>query len=232
MFDLPYLFDNYEQVHKVTEGQIGQKLLKSLGSKRLVGLAIWDNGFKQMNANRPLRRVDDFKGLKLRIFSSKVLDAQMRALGAIPQVLAASEMYSAMQTGVVDRNENTESTFWQLKFYEVQTYLTLSSHGYVGYAVVMNKDFWEALPADIRAIREGAIKEATAYNNQIAEKENADALEQVRKTGRTEVITLTAEQKAEWKKALAKVHRETEGRVGKDLLESIYKETGADPNRL
>ncbi len=232
VFDLPYLFDNYEQVHKVTEGPIGQKLLKSLASKRLVGLAFWDNGFKQMNANRPLRRVDDFKGMKLRIFSSKVLDAQMRALGAIPQVLAASEMYSAMQTGVVDGNENTESTFFQFKFFEVQKYLTLSSHGYVGYAVVMNKDFWEGLPPDIRSILEGAIKEATVYNNQIAEKENADALEQIRKTGRTEVITLTAEQKTEWKKALAKVHRETEGRVGKELLESIYRETGSDPNKL
>ena len=158
VFDLPYLFENYEQVHKVTEGPIGQKLLRSMGSKKILGLAFWDNGFKQMNANRPLRMPDDFRGLKVRIFSSKVLDAQFRAVGAIPQVLAASEMYQAMQTGLVDGNENTESTFYQFKLFEVQKYLTLSNHGYVGYAVVVNKEFWEGLPADIREILEQAMK--------------------------------------------------------------------------
>src|SRR6187455_3720899 len=117
-FDLPYLFDNYEQVHQVTQGPIGKQLLDQLEPKGLKGLAFWDNGFKQMNANKALRVPADFKGVKMRIFSSKVLDAQMRALGAIPQVLAASEMYQAMQTGLVDGNENTESTFYDFKLYE------------------------------------------------------------------------------------------------------------------
>ena len=140
-FDLPYLFDNFEQVHQVTQGPTGKQLLDQLEPKGLKGLAFWDNGFKQMNANKALRVPADFKGVKLRIFSSKVLDAQMRALGAIPQVLAASEMYQAMQTGLVDGNENTESTFYDFKLYEVQKYLTHSSHGYVGYLVVANKKF-------------------------------------------------------------------------------------------
>ena len=231
-FDLPYLFDNYEQVHKVTEGPIGQRLLKSLAKYRILGLAFWDNGFKQMNCNKPLRNVEDFKGLKFRIFSSKVLEQEMRSVGAIPQVLAASEMYQAMQTGIVDGNENTESTFYQFKLYEVQKYLTLSNHGYVGYGVVVNREFWEGLPPDIRQILEQAMKEATAYNNKITEKENTDALELIRKTGKTEVITLTPEQKAGWKKAMLAAHRETEVRVGKELIDSIYKETGFDPKKL
>src|SRR6185436_2025181 len=159
-FDLPYLFENFKQ------------LLDQLEPKGLKGLAFWDNGFKQMNANKALRVPADFKGVKLRIFSSKVLDAQMRALGAIPQVLAASEMYQAMQTGLVDGNENTESTFYDFKLYEVQKFLTESSHGYVGYLVVANKKFWDGLPADVRKVMEEAMAKTTTYANAISEKAN------------------------------------------------------------
>ena len=231
VFDLPYLFDDYAQVHKVTGGAIGERLLRSLASRRIQGLAFWDNGFKQMNADRPLRRPEDFKGLKMRIFSSKVLEAQMRALGAIPQVLPASDMYMALQTGLVDGNENTESTFYQFKFYEVQKYLTLSRHGYVGYALVANKAFWDGLPADVRATLEGVVREATAYNDAIAEKENLESLELVRKTGKTEILALTPGERLAWKKALLPVHKDAEARVGKDLVEAIYKEIAFDPDK-
>src|SRR5262249_37868734 len=177
LFDLPYLFDNYDDVHKITEGPIGKQLMKELEPGGLKGLAYWDNGFKEMNANKPLRKPEDFKGLKLRIFSSKVLDSQMRALGAIPQVLAASEIYNAMQTGVVDGGENTLSTFNSFKFYEIQKYVTISDHGYVGYGVIVNKKFWEGLPADIRATLETAMAETTRFANQLTVKEHNDALE-------------------------------------------------------
>jgi C4-dicarboxylate-binding protein DctP len=161
VFDLPYLFDDNEELHKITQGPIGQSLLKKLESKGILGLGFWDNGFKQMSANKPLRKPEDFKGLKMRIQSSKILDMQMRALGANPQVMAFSEVYQALQTGVVDGTENPISNFYTQKMHEVQKYVTLSDHGYLGYAVIVNRKFWDALPADIRAALEEAMKEAT-----------------------------------------------------------------------
>ncbi|HMA88356.1 MAG TPA: TRAP transporter substrate-binding protein [Burkholderiales bacterium] len=229
VFDLPYIFDNYATLHKVTEGSVGKMLFDKLGAKGIIGLAYWDNGFKVMSANKPLRTPADFKGLKLRIQSSKVLEAQMRALGAIPQVMAFSEVYQALQTGVVDGTENPPSNFYTQKMYEVQKYLTLSDHGYIGYAVIVNRQFWSGLPPDIRTTLEGAMKDATQYANDIAKDENDKALAEVKKTGKTEFITLTPEQKAEWKKALLPVHREMEGRIGKDVIQAVYRETGFKP---
>ena len=231
-FDLPYLFDNYDQLHKITYGPVGAALFKKLEPKGIIGLAYWDNGFMDMSANKPLRKPADFRGLKMRIQSSKVLDSQMRALGAIPQVMAFSEVYQALQTGVVDGTENPPSNLYTQKMYEVQKYLTLSDHHYLGYAVIVNKKFWDGLPADIRKTLEQCMVETTKYVNEIAKKENDDALEAVRKSGKTEIITLTPEEKREWKKALIKVHKENESRIGKALIESIYKETGFDPSKL
>ena len=230
VFDLPYLFESEEELHKITEGPIGQGLLKKLESKGILGLAFWDNGFKQMSANKPLRKPADFKGLKMRIQSSKVLDMQMRALGANPQVMAFSEVYQALQTGVVDGTENPVSNFYTQKMHEVQKYLTLSDHGYLGYAVIVNRKFWEGLPADIRTSLEEAMKEATKHANDIAKKENDDAFEAVKESGKTQIITLTPEEKADLKRVLVKVHQQAEERIPKDLIQSIYKETGYTPN--
>ena len=232
VFDLPFIFDGYTDVHKVTEGPIGRKLLQKLDGKGIVGLAYWDNGFKPMSANRALKKPDDVKGLKMRIQSSKVLDAQMRALGALPQVMALSEVYQGLQTGVIDGTENVISNFYTQKMYEVQKFVTLTDHGYIGYAVIANKKFWDALPADIRATLEGAMKDATKFANAGAKQENDDALSGVRKTGRTQVIELTPAERLAWKKALVKVHAEMAPRIGKALVDEIYKETGFDPNKL
>jgi C4-dicarboxylate-binding protein DctP len=231
-FDLPYLFESYADLHKVTQGPVGLSLLKKLDAKGITGLAFWDNGFKVMSANKPLRTPADFKGLKMRIQSSKVLDQQMRDLGAIPQVMAFSEVYQALQTGVVDGTENPPSNLYTQKMHEVQKYVTVSDHGYLGYAVIVNKKFWDGLPADIRTTLEGAIKDATVYANDIAKKENDEALEGVRKSGKSQIITLTAEEKKAWKKALVGVHREQEARIGKETLDAIYKATGNDLNKL
>ena len=229
VFDLPYIFDNYDELHKVTSGPVGQGLFKKLESKGLVGLAYWDNGFKDMSANKPIRVPADYKGLKMRIQSSKVLGDEMKALGAIPQVMAFSEVYQALQTGVVDGTENPPSNIYTQKMNEVQKYVALTEHGYLGYAVIVQKKFWDALPADIRATLEGAMKDATKYGNDIAKKEYDDALEAIRKTGKTEIIVLTPEQKAAMKKALVSVHKDNESRVGKETLAEVYKETGFKP---
>jgi len=229
VFDLPYMFDNFEELHKVTEGPVGAALFKKLESKGITGLAYWDNGFKVMSANKPIRVPADYKGLKMRIQSSKVLGDEIKALGAIPQVMAFSEVYQALQTGVVDGTENPPSNFFTQKMQEVQKYLALTDHGVIEYAVIVNKKFWDGLPADIRTTLQGAMNEATKYANGIAKKDNDDALEAVKKSGKTEILTLTPEQKAAMKKALVTVHKENESRVGKDTLTAVYKETGFKP---
>src|SRR3954452_13742502 len=210
IFDLPYIFDNYDDLHAVSGGRIGRDLFKKLDSKGIVGLAYWDNGFKVMSANKALRTPADFRGLKMRIQSSKVLDAQMRALGATPQVMAFSEVYQALQTGVVDGTENPPSNLYTQKMNEVQKFVTLSDHGVIEYAVIVNKKFWDGLPADIRGTLEGAMKEATKYADDIAKKENDDALAAIKASGKTEIITLTPADKAAWKKVAVAVHKENE----------------------
>ncbi|MEM5331062.1 TRAP transporter substrate-binding protein [Paraburkholderia sp. JHI2823] len=232
VFDLPYLFSDYTGLHKVTQGPVGKQLLDKLQSKGITGLAYWDNGFKVVTANKPMHVPADFKGLKFRIQSSKVLDAQFRALGAIPQVMAFSEVYQGLQTGVVDGTENTTSNVLTQRMNEVQKYLTVSNHGYIGYAVIVNKKFWDGLPPDIRTTLEGAMRDATTYADDIARKENDDALEKIKSTGKTQIIALTPAERVQWKQALIKVHRQQESRVGKDTIEAIYKATGFDPARL
>ena len=232
LFDLPYIFDDYEQLHTITTGPVGKQLLDMLGSKGVLGLAYWDNGFKVMSANKPLRNPDDFKGLKMRIQSSSVLDAQMRALGALPQKMAFSEVYQALQTGVVDGTENPPSNLYTQKMYEVQKYVTLSDHGYLGYAVIVNKKFWNDLPDDVRSQLESAMVDATKFANDIAKAENDKAMEEIKKWGKSEIITLTADQKKAWKKALIKVHAEMAERIGQDTIDEVYKELQFDPTKL
>ncbi len=232
VFDLPYIFDSYEDLHKVTTGAAGRELLAKLEPKGIRGLAYWDNGFKSFSANKPLKAPADYRGLKMRIQSSKVLDAQMRALGAIPQVMAFSEVYQALQTGVVDGTENPISNLYTQKMHEVQKHLSLTNHGYLGYAVITNKKFWDELPADVRAQLEQAMKEATEYANKIAKEENDDSLAKVRASGKTEVYTPSAAERLELKKALIKVHAQMESRIGKETIHTFYKETGFDPAKL
>ena len=221
VFDLPYLFPDQATVERVSDGEIGQRLFGKLESKGIKGLAFWDNGFKQVSANRPLRKVSDFRALKMRVQSSKVLAATFRKLGAIPQVMAFSEVYTALQQGVVDGAENPVSNLYTQKMHEVQKHLTLSDHGCLVYAVITNKKFWDGLPADVRAALEQAMKEATRYERAIAAKENLDALAQVRASGKTEVYVLTEEERSQWRQTLLPVHQEFESVIGKDLIASV-----------
>nr|WP_245238910.1 TRAP transporter substrate-binding protein [Methylobacterium platani] len=224
VFDLPYILPDKAALRRVTDGALGKRLFDKLQTKGITGLAYWDNGFKVMSANKPLRMPADFRGLKMRIQSSKVLEAEFRALGAIPQVMAFSEVYQGMQTGVVDGSENTPSNMYTQKHHEVQKYITLSDHGYIGYAVITNKKFWDGLPAEIRAELDKAMTEATVYANEVADKDNAEALDEMKKSGKTTLITLTADEKAAWKAALEPVTADMTKRVGKDVIEEFQKE--------
>ena len=232
VFDLPYIFDDYNELHKVTQGPVGQQLLAKLEPKGIRGLAYWDNGFKSFSLNTPIKSPADLKGKKLRIQSSKVLEEEIRALGGMPQVMAFSEVYQALQTGVVDGTENPVSNLYTQKMHEVQKHLTITDHGYLGYAVIVNKKFWDALPADIRGQLETAMKDSTAYANKMAKEQNDKDLDSVKKSGKTTVYVLTKEERLVFKKALAPVHQKMEARIGKEIIQSVYKETGFDPNAL
>ncbi|HBF54677.1 MAG TPA: C4-dicarboxylate ABC transporter, partial [Afipia sp.] len=230
VFDLPYILPDKAALGRITKGPIGKSLLAKLEPKGITGLAYWDNGFKIMTANKPMHKVADFQGLKMRIQSSKVLEAEMRALGAIPQVLAFSEVYQAMQTGVVDGNENTPSNVYTQKMHEVQKHATLSNHGYIGYAVIVNKKFWDGLPADVKPQVEKAMAEATEFANDISQKENDDAIAAMKKAGTTTFYELTPAERAEWMKALEPVTQDMASRVGKDLIAAFQKEANAKTN--
>jgi C4-dicarboxylate-binding protein DctP len=223
VFDLPFIFNNDDDLHKVTTGPTGQKLLDKLEPKGVKGLAFWDNGFKSFSANTPIKTPEDLKGKKLRIQSSKVLEEQMRAIKAMPQVMPFSEVYQALQTGVVDGTENPISNFYTQKMHEVQKHLTLTEHGYLGYAVIVNKKFWDGLPADVRTQLEAAMKESTEYANKIAKDMNDKDLASVIASGKTTVVSLTPAERAAFKAAMISVHDKMADRIGKETIEAVYQ---------
>jgi len=231
VFDLPFLFADKEALHRVTNGPIGKNLFKRLESKGIIGLAYWDNGFKVMSANRPLITPADFLGMKMRVQPSKVLDLQMRRLGASPQVMAFSEVHRALETGVVDGTENPPSNLYTQNMHKVQKHLTVSNHGYLGYAVIVNKKFWDGLPAELRDQLNGAMREATNYSNAIAQQENERALTLIRQSGLTTIHTLAEHDKAQWRRALLPLRTEVEARIGKELIEAVEKESATSDVR-
>jgi len=221
VFDLPFIFADYDALRKVTQGEVGAQLLAKLEDKGISGLAYWDNGFKIMSANSPLKTPDDFLGLKMRIQSSKVIEAYMNKLGAVPQVMAFSEVYQALQTGVVDGTENPPSNMYTQKMNEVQDHATVSNHGYLGYAVIVNKQFWDGLPEDVREGLDKAMLEATEYANSIAKDDNDQALAAMEAAGTTEFYTLTDEERAAWMEALAPVNDEMAERIGAETIAAV-----------
>jgi C4-dicarboxylate-binding protein DctP len=230
VFDLPYILPDLKTLRKVTEGPLGLRLLKLLDSKGITGLAYWDNGFKQMSANKKLVTPADYQGVKFRIQSSRVLQAQFKALSSLPQVMAFSEVYQALQTGVVDGQENTWSNIYTQKMHEVQKYITETNHGYIGYVVIVNKKFWDDLPADIRDQLSKAMKEATDFNNAQSQKENDDALAEIKKGGKSEIIKLTPEQDEAMRKAMEPVYKDAASRVGQPLIDEFQKEAKSTTN--
>jgi len=222
--DLPWLFKDEETYAKAMKGPVGKWLFSKLESKGISGLAYWDNGFHMTSANRPLLMPADFQGLKVRISGSKIADRYFRDVGSIPQIMAFSEVYQALQTGVVDGCENTASNYLTQKFYEVQKDITVSYHAHLQYAVIVNSKFWNGLPPDIRKQLDKAMDEATDYTNSIAVKENEDALAEIKKSGKTTLHYLTDEQKKAWQVAMQPTYAWAKGRVGQEVLDLIAKE--------
>lgn len=230
VFDIPYLFHDTTDLARITEGPIGREILQQLEPKGIVGLGYWNNGFKILSANTPLIKPDDLLGLKVRIQSSRVIEEQMTTLGALPQVLAFSEAYQALSSGVVDGTENPPANFYNQKMFEVQRHATVTNHGFLGYAVIVNRDFWNALPTDIRDALERAVRDATPFANAEAAKENEDAMTAMRETGKTAFHVPTAQEREAWEAALKPVRARVADRVGPDLLRRIEAEIeGARP---
>ena len=222
--DLPWLFKDEDTYTKAMKGPVGKWLFQKLEAKGISGLAYWDNGFHMTSGNRPLIAPADFQGLKVRISGSKIADRYFRDIGSIPQIMAFSEVYQALQTGVVDACENTASNYLTQKFYEVQKDITVSYHAHLQYAVIVNSKFWNGLPPDIRKQVDKAMDEATDYTNSIAVKENEDALAEIKKSGKTTLHYLTDDQKKAWEVAMRPTYAWAKGRVGQEVLDMLAKE--------
>jgi C4-dicarboxylate-binding protein DctP len=229
IFDLPFLASDDARAHEMMLSPMMGELNQKLAAKGVSALSYWDNGATVFTANRPLIWPDDFRGLKLRIQGGKVQDAVARELGALPQILAFSQVYQSLQTGVVDGEDNVPSNILTQKFYEVQKHLTVSFHGRITYALITNKTFWNSLPEDVRKQLDRAVKESTEFFNATAAKDNADALEKIKASGKTEIHLLTDAERKAWIAKLMPVHAEMQARFGKDFIERVYKASGFTP---
>lgn len=224
VFDLPFLFRDLAQVRCVTRGAIGRQLLQRLSRQQMVGLGFLDNGFKQMSAGHPLQAAADFKGLRLRVQASRVLAAQMRALGAYPLVLPFGETQRALAAGVVDGAENPLSNFLTQGLAPVQRAVTLTSHGYLGYAVVANPRFWASLNAADRALLTGALQEALDQGNRLSAAMNQQALVTLRQDPGVQVHTLSAAQRGALRLAVQPAYDDFGRRVGSSLLRQVQRD--------
>jgi C4-dicarboxylate-binding protein DctP len=229
IFDLPFLLSDEARARQMMASPMMADLNKKLEAKGVLPLAYWDNGAHDYTANKPLIMPDDFRGMKMRIQGGKVQDAVARELGAIPQIIAFGELYQALQTGVVDGEDNVPTNILTQKFYEVQKHLTISHHSRLTYALVTIKNFWNSLPADVRSQLDRAVKETSAFFNETAAKDNADAIDKIRASGKTEIHILTEEERKAWIGKLMPVHTEMQSRFGKDFIERIYKASGFTP---
>jgi C4-dicarboxylate-binding protein DctP len=224
VFDLPFLFDDVAAVDKFEAGPKGHELLKSMTGRGLLGLAYWHNGMKQLSTNKDkLQRPEDVKGLKFRIQPSDVLEAQFRALGANPQKMAFAEVYQALQTGVVDGQENSWSNIYSQKFFEVQKTIAETNHGIIEYMVVTNSKWWDGLAPDIRKGLGEAMTEATTYGNGLASQFNDEDRKKIAEAGKAKIQKLTKDDVAVWRKAMDPVWKKFEGDVGRDLIDAALK---------
>jgi C4-dicarboxylate-binding protein DctP len=229
IFDLPFLLSDEARARQMMASPMMADLNKKLEAKGVLPLAYWDNGAHDYTANKPLISPDDFRGMKMRIQGGKVQDAVTRELGAIPQIIAFGELYQALQTGVVDGEDNVPTNILTQKLYDVQRYMTISHHGRLTYALITNKTFWNSLPEDVRAQLDRAVKETNTFFNDTAAKDNADAIEKIKASGKTEIHILTEAEKRAWIAKLMPVHAEMQSRFGKDFIERIYKASGFTP---
>jgi C4-dicarboxylate-binding protein DctP len=220
IFDLPFLFDDLPAADRFQSSPKGKALLTSMEDKNITGLAYWHNGTKQMSANKPLREPSDARGLKFRVQASQVLEEQFKAVRANPRKMSFAEVYQGLQTGVVNGTENTWSNYESQKVHEVQKYITQSDHGLIDYMVITNTKFWRGLPEDVRSELEQIMEEVTVEVNRRADELNQKAKRTIAESGKSEIIELTPEQRAQWREAMQPVWKKFENEIGADLIEA------------
>ncbi len=222
LFDLPFLFKDIASVDRFQQSDVGVNMLTSLSKKGLVGLGYLHNGLKQLSSSKPLKVPADANGLKFRIMSSDVLAAQFKAVKATPLKKPFSEVFTLLQTKAIDGQENTWSNIYSKKFFEVQPYITESNHGLLDYMVVTSAEFWNGLDEATRAELKKAMGEAIVFGNSVALKKSLDDKQKIIDSKRTEIITLTPEERAQWVAVMKPVWKEFEGKIGKDLIDAAY----------
>jgi C4-dicarboxylate-binding protein DctP len=220
--DLPYAFLAQKDVEQAFHGEIGEMLLATLEPHNMKGLAFWGNGFKQMTGNRnPLIRPQDFFGQRFRIVSSKVLEAQFQALNAQTVVVSFNELYHHLEKGAADGQENTISNIYTKRLYQVQKYMTISNHGYLGYAVIVNKQFWEKLPPEIQAKIMEAMEETSEWNHNLAVSMNEAQLKLLKEKSDMQIHVLTPEERRAWHEAFQPVYQKYTPVIGEELVNKI-----------
>lgn len=220
IFDLPFLFKDMAAVEAFQNSDKGQELLGSLKKKGLVGLGYLHNGMKQLSASTPLKVPADIKGKKFRIMTSDVLQAQFEAVDAVPLKKPFSEVFTLLQTKAIDGQENTWSNIYSKKFFEVQPYIIESNHGVLDYLVVTSAEFWMGLDDDVREEVKKALDEAIVYGNRIAGEKAEQDKQKIIDSKRSEVLTLTDEERAQWVEAMKPVWKQFESEIGADLIKA------------
>jgi C4-dicarboxylate-binding protein DctP len=218
IFDLPFMFKDINAVDEFQNSDTGVAMKESMTRRGLLGLAFWHNGMKQMSANKPLNVPSDANGLKFRVQNSDVLKAQMAAMGASPQPMAFSEVYGALQTGVVDGQENTWSNIYGQKFFEVQDGTTETNHGVLDYMLVTSTDWWDSLDADVRDQLATIVQEVTDTRNAESSKVNAEAKQAIIDAGGV-VRELDDAQREAWVTAMKPVWEEFTADVGQENID-------------
>jgi C4-dicarboxylate-binding protein DctP len=221
VFDLPFMFKDHAAFQRAANSSVGTKLLDTLDARGIKGLAYWDNGFKVFTANRPLNSLAGFKGLRIRIQASKTLTHQVKLMGAEPSISPLINVLDALKAGRLDGQENTPVNVYSQRLHESQSHMTVSNHGYLAYAVIVNKAFWEKLPTGIRVTLTGALRDATVFENSIAEAENNLALERIKAEGRLNIHTPTAPELAQWKALLDPVALANQSGIPIALVNSV-----------
>lgn len=219
--DLPYAFRDEAQVQHAVNGEIGHLLFQTLEPFNIKGMAFWSNGFKQFTSNRPIHMPEDLRGQRFRIMPSKVLQAQFQTIGATAEDAPFTDVYRKLADGAVDGQENTISNIYTKRLYQVQKYMTISNHGYLGYAVIMNRSFWEQLPPDIQTDIEEAMRESTTYINELAVTMNQQQLQQMKEESSMEIHELTPQEQEVWRQAMQSVYTKFAPSIGKPLMDKI-----------
>ena len=219
LFDLPFLFPDMNAVNKFSNGPKGQELLNAIEDKGYVGLSYIYNGLKHFSAKKPLLNPTDAAGLKFRVQTSDVAVAMIEAIGGNAQKLAFKEVYGALQTGVVDGQENTWSNIYTKKFFEVQDGVTETNHQLLTYLAVTSKEWLDSLPADVRSQFLTIFKEETQNANDRATAINEENKQKIIAANGV-VRQLTPEQRAQWISVMKPVWTKFEKDIGKDVIDA------------